>query len=513
MTPITPETSKTPIVRPVLRLDTQPQVEMFAPHVPRGDVLTPKDADKTATRRFCDLDPETISIGNESLRAFLMKMNLDWVLLVRETLREIDWEPFESMYATRGRAPYAPAAMMGLILFGTMQGKTSLRQLELLARSDLSCMWISGQIFPDHSVLGRFIQMHTEQLTDEFFKALTQKVLKRLGGKQDGVLAGDGTLIESMASAYHHLKLEAVGQRLEQAEERLKNCPDDAPQRGALEQAANEAQALARIAQERALKRQNSGANPLETRLSLTDPEAVFHKLKRGNYRFGFVPSLLVNRERLILSAILDAACEKVVVAPMLEQAERVLGHPVSRLLLDAGYATNAILALAVEKDIDLLVPCREQSFNAKKTELFRKSDFRYDAHSDTLICPAGQVLKASFKANNEDGDYTSYRTSECATCPLRAQCTKAKDRGRTIRRKASDDLRDAMRQIIQHPVGRKRYSQRQSSVEPVFAELRNIQYFNRFRRRGLVNVRMEFSLHAMAHNLRRLCKLVDLRV
>ena len=54
-------------------------------------------------------------------------------------------------------APYAPRLMMGLILYGVMQGVHSLRQLERLARLDLGCMWVTGGIAPDHANIGRFV--------------------------------------------------------------------------------------------------------------------------------------------------------------------------------------------------------------------------------------------------------------------------------------------------------------------------------------------------------------------
>ncbi|MCB1863588.1 MAG: transposase, partial [Gammaproteobacteria bacterium] len=43
-----------------------------------------------------------------------------------------------------------------------------------------------------------------------------------------------------------------------------------------------------------------------------------------------------------------------------------------------------------------------------------------------------------------------------------------------------------------------------QGMVEPVFSHLRYRQGLNRFRRKGLKAVRLEFSLHAMAYNLSR---------
>ena len=40
--------------------------------------------------------------------------------------------------------------------------------------------------------------------------------------------------------------------------------------------------------------------------------------------------------------------------------------------------------------------------------------------------------------------------------------------------------------------------------VEPVFAELRERQGLKRFHRRGLAGVKVEFSLHCIAYNLKR---------
>ncbi len=54
-------------------------------------------------------------------------------------------------------------------------------------------------------------------------------------------------------------------------------------------------------------------------------------------------------------------------------------------------------------------------------------------------------------------------------------------------------------------PVWQERYRKRKAWVEPVFGEIKHIQKLYRFRRRGLPQVRLEFALHAMAHNLRRL--------
>ena len=62
-------------------------------------------------------------------------------------------------------------------------------------------MWVAGG-GPDHAIIGRFINMHSEFMTGAFFASLTRVFLKKT--KTDGrCLAGDGTVIEAACSSYN----------------------------------------------------------------------------------------------------------------------------------------------------------------------------------------------------------------------------------------------------------------------------------------------------------------------
>jgi IS5 family transposase len=52
---------------------------------------------------------------------------------------------------------------------------------------------------------------------------------------------------------------------------------------------------------------------------------------------------------------------------------------------------------------------------------------------------------------------------------------------------------------------GRLRYKQRQQTVEPVFGIIKQAMGFRRFSLRGLAKVRLEWTLAALAYNLKRL--------
>lgn len=496
------------IKRPVRKLNSEAQLEIFGPRPKESPPPRLTEA-KKQRRSFVDPDPNEIFIGNERLRDFLLNMGQDEAILVRTVLREMDWEAFESKYSPRGRAPYAPASMVGIIVYGMMKGQTSLRQLENLARCDVGCMWVSGQIFPDHSILGRFINQHQETLTNTFFEALTTKILNVLGQSACHVLSGDGSLIEAYASAYQCLKLEAAELAAKEAREEYKKKTDRGIDDKALEQKAHHAENLAQIVQARAKKRQGRGASVKHTRVSPTEPEAVFHRLKQGTYRFAYLPSIVANEQRLIIAQTVHPKSETAVVKTQIDQARRVLKHPVKTLMYDGNYLAGGVLETALEENVDLLCPPPKKSTRRKKTKVFRKREFSYDAAKDVYICPASQVLSNRFGGYDKKvgQNYHAYATTACGTCPIKEQCTKSK-RGRRIKRFASDDLKDAMRQVMCQTKPKQLYQRRQGMVEPIFGELKHSQNLKRFRRKGLKAVQLEFALHAMAHNLRRLCKL-----
>ncbi|MCQ8103767.1 transposase [Methylomonas sp. SURF-2] len=61
--------------------------------------------------------------------------------------------------------------LLGIILYGILQGLSSLRDLERLARSDVACWWLSGSIMPDHSVIILCFSRREKGVID-FYRAL-----------------------------------------------------------------------------------------------------------------------------------------------------------------------------------------------------------------------------------------------------------------------------------------------------------------------------------------------------
>ena len=188
-----------------LDISRTPQFDFFSGVADKQKATEPKKECSQTGRRFVAPDASAITLGGATLQHHLEQADQKTPMMVASILDEQDWSSFEDRYACTGRPPYAPRNMVGLIFYGIMQGVTSLRSLERLARLELGCMWVSGGIFPDHANIGRFINMHEASLTGDFFDELTRTVLTKTHSSGQ-CLAGDGTTIEAACSNYNLIK-------------------------------------------------------------------------------------------------------------------------------------------------------------------------------------------------------------------------------------------------------------------------------------------------------------------
>lgn len=484
--------------RPVVKVRSTGQLSLL--HQPA--VSGPQASAVRKGPSFVDPDPEAIWLGDRSLRTHLEASGYEWVPALRGVIRSLDLGALESKYNAQGRPGYAPALMLSLILYGVMKGMSSLRQLEELARVDLVAMYLTGGACPDHATIGRFICLHSEQIDGPLFEQLTRAIFDHAPGEPDRTVSVDGTVMESAASRYRALKKEAAQRYIEKAKQEHDDDPDDPD---ATRKRAK-AERLEEALKERVQTRAKGGHGKAEdTRVSLTDPDAVFHKFKGGRgFGFGYIVSLIANRDRFVVSYAVEQSDEARSLPYQLEQVERVLGAP-DRLLADSNYFRADVLQLAVTRGLDLVVPPPETR-QKKRPTLFPKHRFEHHPELDVLECPAGEFLTPRSAGHDERAgqDYVFYQTPACDGCELRNLCTTAV-RGRRIKRYESDTLLEAGREVYAQLRARESYAARACSVEPAIGEFRHLQGLQRFLGFGLRQVRVETALHAMAHNLRRL--------
>lgn len=135
----------------------------------------------------------------------------------------------------------------------------------------------------------------------------------------------------------------------------------------------------------------------------------------------------------------------------------------------------------------------------------FTKDDFDIDTHAHTVGCPGGH--RASYQPRR-DGSGEVRFGSVCADCPLRAQCTTAKD-GRTVKIGPREALLAKHRARQQDPGWTADYNAHRPKVERKLAHLLRRRHGGRRARViGLKRVAQDWDLNAAAHNLARLAVL-----
>lgn len=443
--------------------------------------------------RFDRGDRARLFVGIVPLAKYLEAEGLKWVLRLATLMDELDWSAFEASYKPGGRPPLHPKMVVGLIMYGMMLKQSSLRQLEALARRDVGAWWVAGGLTPDFTTFTKFIQRHSQLLSDDFFVQTTSRIVKQLKLTRSD-LAIDGTVVQAAASTAGALKREAMQKQLVEAKDEGDT------------QSVAKLEAASAVLAEREAARALAGKKPDSVVVSPLEPEAVNQPKKNSkDYQLAYKPTLGTHPSGLIVGQSLSATSENECVPAILEHHERVFGAQPQRALADAGFLSIPLLALFVAKDLDVLMPSGRRTKEKKGREgRFPTSNFVWDAESGAPRCPAGRTMTGGQTVQHDRAGraYRQYRGRECGTCPLREQCTKST--ARNIKRFEGDEMKAAMAEVMRHPEAQQAYRQRAAIVEPSIARLKG-GGLTRFRRRGRQNARLELSLNCVAHNLRLL--------
>jgi hypothetical protein len=139
----------------------------------------------------------------------------------------------------------------------------------------------------------------------------------------------------------------------------------------------------------------------------------------------------------------------------------------------------------------------------------FNREDFTFDKEQNVYICPAGKTLTTTGRLVNDGETTLLYFASvlDCRSCLLKAQCCP-KAPLRRIPRSLYEEARDVARALAKTRAFEQSRRDRKK-VEMLFAHLKRILRLGRLRLRGPSGAQFEFTLAAIAQNLRRLAKLV----
>src|SRR6476619_3826902 len=214
--------------------------------------------------------------------------------------------------------------------------------------------------------------------------------------------------------------------------------------------------------------------------------------------KFGIIVD--VEASRAIRQAEVGAARTKI------ERTEECFGIKPERLAADTAYGSAANLNWVVnDKKIAPHIPVIDKSKRDDGT--FSREDFTFYKEGNVYICPAFNILTTTGKIMNDD--QLLYRASKpnCDACSFKMRCCP-KEPARKILRSIYEEARDVARALAKTKAFEQSCRERKR-IEMLFAHLKRILRLGRLRLRGPRGAQFEFTLAAIAQNLRRLAKLV----
>ena len=416
--------------------------------------------------------------------------------------------------AATGAPAYHPRVLLGVWLYGFMDGTRSSRKLERACRDRVPYLWLTGWQRPDHHTLWRFYRGHRAAM-----RALLERTVRvavEAGLVDLAVQAVDGTRIAGSAARERSLTeagLEALLARTTAAIADLEaqNAGGDEPP---------PARQALRAQVEAALERVRAADGP--DRTNLTDPDATLQKARNGGWVVGYNAQAMVaglaparpdapDEPGGLLITAADVTADRDdhgQLLPLVDQAVTTTATPIEQVLADGGYHSAANLAGCAERRQVVLMPDPQAPRPGKA---YHKDRFAYDPEADTYTCPQGQTLTFHGLVARAAGKPTArkYRASKaaCAACPVRAQCTTSITKGRSLAISPDDAALRAHRAVMATAAAGSAYRRRKTLPEPAFGILKERQAARRFLLRGLANVRAEWSLLATAFNLRTLAR------
>jgi len=411
-----------------------------------------------------------------------------------------------------GCPEYDPKVMLKLLVYGYSYGIRSSRKLEREANYNLSFIWLTGGLKPDHKTIAEFRRRNKNAL---------QKVLKqfarlciRLGLIEGNTLFIDGSKMRANASMRNNWTEKRCQKFLKNIDKRIKDILLECE---SVDEQEKQQQSLIKMRQEledhEALKSKvkyilKALKDERKRSINTTDADSNSMRTRQGSGA-GYNAQLTVDEKHglIVNSDVVSDNHDYHQFSEQVNQANEVLSRPCKTACADAGYADTNSLAIADEQGIKVIVPSQRQACK-KELGKFDKSQFKYDSQNDVYICPEGQALK--FCGINEKRKMRYYSAGTiCQNCKHFGRCTKSKRDGRKILRLFKEKLREKLEKLYDLPSSQRIYAIRKQKVELPFGHIKHNLGANHFLLRGLDGVKAEMSLLSGCFNIARMISII----
>jgi len=481
------------------------------------------------------------------------------VRVVNEVVERMDVSELINLYEGGGTSAYHPRMLLKVLLYAYCMKIYTGRKIARALAQDIHFFWLSGMSRPDFRTINRFRSGKAKESIQVLFSSMLVFLMEHGYIRMENYFC-DGSTFSADANkhkmvwkknaqrykasaeqkcrqllkeidalnavedaAYGNKDLEEYGcepisqqviaEQIDQLNEKVKGITSKKAKRKAQGLGKKLAQTADRVRQYDD-QIQTAGAR---SGYNVTDPDASAMMMKN---KVEVLPAynVLAGCEDQFITGISlhqntnDGTCFKEHVAQIAAQQPAAAEN----IIADSIFGTEENYELLENKGINnyLKFPWFHNEQKKKyQNDPFLKDNFRYDPAWDTYACPNNKTLslqrryQQTHKRTGYQSQIKEYECSSCAGCPFYERCCKSEQgANRTIKvNEKLDNYKQQARTNLHSPKGFQLRKRRSIEIESCFGDIKWNMGFRRFHLRGLKKVTAEFTLVAMAHNLRKM--------
>jgi len=406
-----------------------------------------------------------------------------------------------------GNASYDPQAMLKILVYGYSYGWRSSRKLERALHHNLSFIWISGGLKPDHKTISEFRRNNKAVLK----KTLTQcaRMCMKLNLIEGNTLFVDGSKFRANAGKRQTRSTETWEKYRSHIEQRITKLLEECEHTD-----ESEKENLVSINKElRSKKKLKTKIDQLlqeiegDKNINGTDPDCKIMKGRQGSHA-GYNCQIVTDQSHgLIVSTDVTASNNDLnQLNSQIQKADEILEKASENICADAGYSSVDDIKPLIDQGKTVIVPNNQQAKRETKQAPFDKQAFRYDPQRDTYECPMGEQMRRAYQRKDSSRiDYRMQNPKACIACEHYGVCTNAKHGGRRISRLVNETTKEDLEKIYESERGQEIYEQRKMQVEHPFGHLKRNLGAGAFLLRGLSGVKAELSVLGTCFNIARM--------
>jgi len=429
---------------------------------------------------------------------------LDWVKL-----------QFITPAGNMGRPRYDPKAMLKLLLYSYSYGIRSSRKIERACYHNLSFIWLTGGLKPDHKTIAEFRRNNKKSLKNVFKQCVRFCIKCDL--IEGNVLFIDGTKIRANASiknTYTKDKCRKILSKIDKRiDELLVECEtidqreSDQGSHVKLKKELSGKQALRAKVQSvmEELKNENIKSK------NLTDPDCSNMRSAQGTHASHNVQQVVDDKNGLIVHVDTTGKNnDSQQFADQVERANEAVDNKCTVACADAGYANTDELKKVDDKKIKVIVPSQKQALH-KEPKPFNRDNFNYDSKNDQYVCPRGNRL--TYRGLNKQKKAKVYHITDpklCRQCQHFGTCTQS-GVGRKLARLIAEQYKQKFENQYLEPRSQQIYKRRKEKVEHPFGHIKRNLKVDAFLLRGRDGTLAEMSILATCFNITRVISILGM--